>query len=168
MPAPRGIGQYDVVAFLAMLVGALLLAENFGLIGHVGQGWPLTVTLAGAALVVAGAGRGRYGQGFIGTGVYLILTSFLFLYLNLTSWSRMGDLWPLFIGFLGVAIFVSGEGFRRRGALLALSVALVFLSLTFFLVFSIEARLWPISLLLFGISLLFLGRDRHGQADRDH
>ncbi len=168
MAAPRRIGQYDVVAVLAMLVGTLLLAENFGLIGHVGQGWPLTVTLAGAALVVAGASRGRYGQGFIGTGVYLVLTSFLFLYLNLTSWSRMADLWPLFIGFLGVAIFVSGEGHRRRGTLLVLSVALVLLSVTFFLVFSVEARLWPISLLLFGISLLFLGRDRHGQADRDH
>lgn len=168
MPAPRRIGQYDVVAILAMLVGALLLAENFGVIGHVGQGWPLTLTLAGTALVVAGVGRGRYGQGFIGTGVYLVLTSFLFLYLNLTSWSQMGDLWPLFIGFLGVAIFVSGEGHRRQGTLLYLSLALVILSLIFFLVFTVEARLWPVSLLAFGISLFFLGRDRHGQADRDH
>lgn len=168
MPVPRGIGQYDVVAILAMLVGGLLLAENFGLIGHVGQGWPLTVTLAGAALVVAGAGRGRYGRGFIGTGVYLGLASFLFLYLNLTSWERIGDLWPLFIGFLGVAIFVSAERHQRRGVLLYLSVALVLLCLTFFLVFSIEAKLWPISLLLFGISLLFLGRERREEASRDH
>lgn len=167
MSSPRRIGQYDVVAVLAMGIGALLLAENFGLIGNVGSGWPLTVTLAGTALIVSGKGRGRYGHGLVGTGVYLVLTSFLFLYLNVTSWSRIADLWPLFIGFLGVAIFVSGEGWRRRGVLLFLSAMFVVLALIFFLVFSVEGRLWPISLILFGISLFFLGRERHEEADRD-
>lgn len=168
MSLPRRIGQYDVVAGLAVVVGALLLAENFGLIGHVGEGWPLTVTLAGAALIVAGAGRGRYGRGLIGAGVYLVQTSFLFLYLNLTTWSRMADLWPLFIGFLGVAIFVSGEGRRRTGTLLWVSLFLMFLTIIFFLVFNVEAGLWPVSLILFGISLFFLGRERREEASRDH
>lgn len=168
MSRPDRIGKYDVVAILATLIGTLLLAENFGLIGHVGEGWPLTVTLVGSALILAGLGRGDYGSGLIGTGVYLVLTSLLFLYLNFTSWSKMATLWPLFIGFLGVAIFVASKGWRRRNILLFLSLFLVFLSLMFFLVFSIEVRLWPISLILFGISLFFIGRDFHEKAYRDH
>jgi len=168
VPAPFKIGQYDVLAALAIAIGLVLLAENFGLIGHVGQGWPLTVTLGGTALVVAGTGRGRYGHGLIGVGVYLLLTSGLFLYLNFTTWSLMADLWPLFIGFLGVAIYVSGTGWKRRGVLLYLSLSLVALSGLFFLIFSVEPKFWPVSLVLFGISLLFLGRERHEQTGRDH
>ena len=166
MSAPLRAGRYDVIAGLAVLVGLLLLAENFGLIGHVGQGWPLAVTLTGTGLVVAGIGRRGFGRGLVGVGVFLLLTSALFLYLNFTTWSLMADLWPLFIGFLGVAMFVSGTG--KRGLLAYVSLFLVLLSLVFFLVFSVDPKLWPLSLVIFGLTLLLLGREHHEQTGSDH
>jgi len=158
-------GKYDVMAGCAIVIGILLLAENFGFIGNVGVLWPLVVTLGGSALVMAGRNRGVYGRGLVGVGVYLLQTSLLFLYLNFTSWSYIAHLWPAFIGFLGVSIFVSGRGGVRSGVLLYLSAFLVILALLFFLIFTVDPKLWPISLVLLGISLAFLGRERH---DKDY
>lgn len=152
------MARYDVIASLCFIVGSLLLAQNMGWIGNVGQGWPLTVTLAGVALIIGGVGRGRYGKGAIGAGVYLLLTSGLFMYLNITSWNMMADLWPLFIGFLGVSIFASGVGGRRNRVIIFLSVFFVLVSLSFFLIFTIDPKLWPVSLFCLGLSLIFLGR----------
>ena len=158
------LARYDVLAVLCLSLGILLLAQNLGAIAPVTWVWPMLVTLAGAALIVSGHGRGRFGYGMIGTGTYVLLSSGLFMYMNLTSWSRMAKCWPLFIGFLGAAIFVSGFGWRRRGPPLFLSVLLVLVSLALFLIFSVSVALWPVSLLCLGVSLLFLGRtveERH-------
>jgi hypothetical protein len=159
-------GKHDVLAALSIIVGLLLLAENLGLIGNVTSLWPLAVTLSGVALIIAGRNRGIYGRGSVGVGVYLLQTSFLFLYLNFTSWSSIAHMWPAFIGFLGISIFVSGRGGVRSGLLLYLCAFLVILSLLFFLIFTVDPKLWPISIILFGISLAFLGRERHDEEYR--
>jgi hypothetical protein len=160
--------RYDILAGIFMIAGMLLLAENFEYIGNVGRLWPLTITISGIALVIAGRGRGNYGRGMIGSGVYLLLTSALFFYLNLTSWTLMADCWPLFVGFLGASIFASGAGGRRKGPLLFLSLFLILLSLAFFLIFSVDPKLWPTSLLFLGFSFLFLGRTKNEETNSNN
>lgn len=165
----RKAGRLDILSILCVLVGGYLLLENFGLFkGYAGFGWPLTVTLAGIALFIGGWGRGRYGQGAVGIGTFLILSSILFLYLNLTSWSLMKEMWTLFIGFLGVSIIASGFRTKQNRLFFYLGIILILLSLTFYLIFGIDPKLWPISLVLLGVSLFLLGRKKDEETDCDY
>ena len=68
---------------------------------------PLLITSLGGGLVGIFHQRGRRESVFLGAGVYLICFSLLALYCSFTSWSRLAVLWPLFIGFLGVAFLAS-------------------------------------------------------------
>lgn len=160
------LARYDALAGLLILAGAVLLGGNLGWAASLARLWPVFVLLAGGALIVAGLRRGPLGGGPVGAGTFLVLTAVLFQYLSLVGWEQMEACWPLFVGFLGASIFASGVGGRLRGPVLFLSAVLVLLSLVFFLVFTIDPALWPLSLVLFGLSLLLLGRTSDAQADR--
>ena len=140
-----------------VLGGLVLILENYGVLGSIAIGWPLAVTLAGAALIVASIGRGAYGRGLRGVGAFLLLCSLLFMYLNLTGWSQIAFLWPLFVGFIGLSI-LAGAGRKVRDALLYLAIFLILLCVTFLLVFSVDPKMWPLALVVAGVTLFVIGR----------
>ncbi len=76
-----------------------------------------------------------------------------FYYLNFTSWSHVARLWPLFLGIVGVCFLVSTI---MTGSRIFLYVSIFFVALfgALWLVFSVSLRLWPLSLVVFGLSLL--------------
>ncbi len=156
MQATANKSRYSVLAFLCISIGALLILENYGYIRGVYNLWPVFPMITGAGFYLLYKDRGKRDSVLLAMGVYLLQFSALAFYENYTSWSGMEYLWPFFVGFLGVSflsIFVStGKGI----IFFHLGVFLIGLCLIFFLIFSVDYRLWPISLILFGISILLI------------
>jgi hypothetical protein len=65
----------------------------------------------------------------------------------------MARLWPLFLGIVGVCFLVTTILTRNR-IFLYISILFVALFGALWLVFSVSLRLWPLSLVVFGMSLL--------------
>ncbi|MGC8755841.1 MAG: LiaI-LiaF-like domain-containing protein [bacterium] len=148
--------RYSVFASLCIVIGVLLILENYGYIKGVYNLWPVFPLVLGIGLYLLYSDRGKKDAVVLGMGVYLIQFSILAFYENYTSWSSMVHLWPLFVGFLGVS-FLSVYISTGKGIIFFhLAVFLIGLCVVFFLIFSVDYRLWPISLVLFGISILLI------------
>ena len=149
-------GRYNVLALLCIAIGGLLILENYGYIRGVYNLWPVFPLILGIGFYMLYRDRGKKDLLLLAIGIYLIQFSVLAFYENYTSWSNMIYLWPFFVGFLGVSflsIYVStGKGI----IFFHLAVLLIGLCVVFFLIFSVDYRLWPISLILFGISILLI------------
>ncbi len=149
-------GRYNVLALLCIGIGALLILENYGYINGIYHLWPVFPLVLGIGLYMLYMDRGKKDAVVLAIGVYLIQFSMLAFYENYTSWTSMSYLWPFFVGFLGVsflAIYIStGAGI----IFFHLAVFLMGLCIVFFLIFSVDYRLWPISLVLFGISIILI------------
>ncbi len=151
-----GKSRYNVLALLCIVVGALLILENYGYINGMYHFWPVLTLILGVGLYLLYAEREGRNPTILAIGVYLIQFSALAFYANYTSWASMEYLWPFYIGFLGVS-FLSVYVSTKRGTIFFhLGVFLVGLCIVFFMVFSVDYRLWPISLVLFGISILLI------------
>lgn len=148
--------RYNVFAFLCIGIGLLLILENYGYINGIYNLWPVFPLVLGIGLYLLYVDRGKKDSIVLAMGVYLIQFSILAFYENYTSWSTMSHLWPFFVGFLGVS-FLSIYLSTGKGIIFFhLSVFLIGLCVVFFLIFSVDYRLWPISLILFGISILLI------------
>ncbi len=148
--------RYNVLAFLCIIIGSLLLLENYGYISGVYNIWPVFPLTFGIGLYMLYKDRGGRDSLLLAMGIYLIQFSVLAFYENYTSWTTMSYLWPFFVGFLGVS-FLSIYISTGRGIIFFhLAVFLIGLCVVFFLIFSVDYRLWPISLVLFGISILLI------------
>lgn len=148
--------RYSVFASLCIIIGVLLILENYGYINGVYNLWPIFPFVFGTGLYLVYVDRGKKDAVALGMGVYLIQFSILAFYANYTSWSSMTHLWPFFVGFLGVS-FLSVYLSTGKGIIFFhLSIFLIGLCVVFFLIFSVDYRLWPISLVLFGISILLI------------
>ncbi len=149
-------GRYNVLALLCIGIGVLLMLENYGYIKGVYNLWPIFPLILGIGLCMLYVDKGKTNPTILAMGVYIIQFSALAFYANYTTWKSMEFLWPFFVGFLGVAFlfvyFSTGKGM----IFFHLGVFLAGLCVVFFLIFSIDYRLWPISLVLFGISILLI------------
>ncbi len=149
-------GRYNVLALLCIGIGVLLMLENYGYIKGIYNLWPIFPLIFGVGLYMLYKDRGARDSILLAIGIYLIQFSVLAFYENYTSWTSMVYLWPFFVGFLGVSflsIYIStGNGM----IFFHLGVLLIGLCIVFFLIFSVDYRLWPISLVLFGISILLI------------
>ena len=146
------------IAILAILSGLLLILESYGVVRGLWRLWPVFPFILGSGFLLLWARQNRRDTALMGIGVYLVCCALLFFLLNYTSWSRLGDLWPLFIGFLGLAFLgpvVSGSGSR---ILLPIAFGLLLICGVFLLVATVDPRLWPVSLVLFGGCLLLIAR----------
>ncbi len=142
------------MAVLSIIVGLLLLLENFGYIKNVNLLWPVFPLVIGIGLIMLFFQSGRRDLKILGIGLFLAQSSVIFFFYNFSSWSIISKTWPLFLLCLGISSF-SAAFFRRDAKILKNSgLFLMFLALAFILIFSLDARFWPVSLVLFGIWLL--------------
>lgn len=149
------LGGYVILAIFCIISGILLLGENYGLLPPVHKLWPLACTFLGTGFILLYRKK-KFESLLIGIGSYLIFFSILALVLNFKSWYLLKEAWPVFIIMLGlslVSIFFFGN---RHILYLILGLFLIMLSLVSFFVFAIDPLLWPLSLILFGISVLLL------------
>ena len=137
-----------------VVLGFLFLLENLDIINGVHRFWPIFPLMAGLGFLIL-FNYNKKESVLAGIGTLIISTSGLFFYLNFTSWKQMAFLWPLFIIFFGLS-FLSIYLSCKKSIYLYLSLAFMAIGLVFFLIFSVNAKLWPISLLLLGASMIIL------------
>lgn len=148
------------LAVLLILVGAVFALDTVFAWSVAVKLWPLLLTVLAVGLIGIYVQRGARGSMFLASGVYLLCFSVLALYCNFTSWGHLGELWPLFIAFLGaafVAVFLAGG--RRRGHLLV-GLLLVSAAAVLWVEVAVSTRYWWTALILVGVSLLVWERAR--------
>jgi hypothetical protein len=152
MPRPR---TAQFLSPLLILIGVLVTLENFQLIGTVSAHWPLLLIVLGLGFLMLFYQRQRSDAVLLWLGSFLTILALFCYYLNFTSWVRLARLWPIFLGIVGLSFLALGLDTRRRlylyfaGSFIALFVILM-------LVFTVSTRLWPMSFVVFGVSLLVL------------
>ncbi len=141
------------IAVIFIIAGAVLTLENFSIVTGISSHWPLFVLLVGSGFTLLYFQTRRGDAALIWLGSFLIPLGLFFYYLNFSSWTQIGRLWPLFLGIVGVSFLVTTIATRSR-IFLYISILFVALFGALWLVFSVSLRLWPLSLVVFGLSLL--------------
>ena len=143
------------LGLLLIIVGTLITLENFMVIKKISIHWPVFLLIIGFGFIMLFFQRKRADLVLLWLGSFIFILGIFFYYLNFTSWSRLSSLWPIFLGIVGLS-FLSIGLFSK--ILFFIYFALSFLALfaVFSLVFSISYKLWPMSFVIFGISLLLL------------
>jgi hypothetical protein len=154
------LSSYGRLGLLLACIGTLLAVDMIAGLSFLYKLWPLLTVILGVGFIGIYARRSRREAVYIGVGIYLIGFSGLALYCNLTSWRVLADLWPLFIGLMGLS-FIFGYLFGSRRPL-ALLGGLLFISLAavFFFVFGVNPQLWWTVFILAGISFFTFDRVR--------
>lgn len=152
---PSRRGQFSALAVVCLLAGVLLTLDNIGIINGVWRLWPVFPFFLGIGGIWFFK-KARNDLLPLGIGTYLILVSILFFALNYTKWSYMAKLWPSFIGIFGISILIVACFAKTKKWCVASGLLAIFLATVFFMVFTIDASLWPISLILFGVWLLLI------------
>jgi len=145
---------YKRFAYLLILIGMLLALDSYWNVSLFLSLWPLLVLMLGVGFIGIFTKQKRRGFTYFVIGIYLILFTGLALYCNFTSWGILSSYWPIFITFLGIvfiSIFIYNKASR---IMLFIGLLLIFLSLYFFLIFSIGSDAWWIIFVLVGLSIL--------------
>jgi len=149
-------GQFVLLAVLCLISGVLLVLDNLEIVPGIWKFWPTFSLFLGLGGIWFFKKSGKKDLKPAGVGLFLVLVSIFFFVLNFTSWKHMITLWPTFIGILGVsALFVSLYSEKKRWFAVS-GFFFLFLSIIFFLVFALNGKLWPTSLILFGVWLLLV------------
>ena len=149
------IKTLSFLATLFIIAGIVITLENYQIITGISKLWPLFLTLAGVGFIFLFFQEKRKDPALIWLGSFLTFLSMFFFYLNYSSWKKLAYLWTVFLGVGGLSFLFSSILTKKR-ILLYLSIFFIFLFLALYLVFTISLRLWPLSLVVFGISLLII------------
>jgi hypothetical protein len=141
------------MAVLFICTGAVLTLENYSLVAGISSHWPLFIILVGSGFALLFFQNGRQDAALIWLGSFCIPIGVFFYFLNFTSWRHMAHLWPLFLGIVGLSFLVTTIVTKSR-IFLYLSFLFVTLFCALWLVFTVSIKLWPVSLIVFGLSLL--------------
>jgi hypothetical protein len=152
MPRKR---TQNVLAMLLIIGGSLITMENYSIIQGVTFHWPLLLLIFGFGFVMLFFERKRSDPVLIWLGTFQITLSILFYFLNATTWKNLVSLWPVFLGIVGVS-FLAVAIFWRKMLFIYFAGSFLALFIIFTLVFSISSRLWPLSFVVFGLSLLII------------
>ena len=148
---------YKRLAFFLIIIGLLFAFDSLLHLSFIYKLWPLILTILGAGFIGIYVKRKQRGILFLAVGEYILCFSVLALYCNFTSWRNMSDLWPLFIGFLGIALVTVFFLDRNRRNLLFIGLLLASLSIYFLLVFSLGSQFWWIIFIFAGLCILLSG-----------
>jgi hypothetical protein len=151
----RQVKSVFVLAIVFITAGAALTLENIGVMRGASKLWPAFVLILGAGFLILFFDRRKNDLALLFLGSVISLLGGFFFYLNYTAWSNMATLWPVFLGIAGAG-FLAMYLVSCAGLFLFLSLALVMLGGVFYLVFGVSLTLWPLSLVAFGASLLFV------------
>jgi len=144
-----------VLAFVFIFVGLLLTLENLKIIPGISVHWPVFLFVVGIGFGIMFFQQKKKDAFLIWISSLLVLLGIFFYYLNFTSWIRLATLWTIFLGIVGLS-FLSAGIFVKNKLLLSLAVLFITLFLALYLVFTISLKLWPLSFVVFGISLLII------------
>jgi len=172
---PKRRGKYAALAVLSIAAGAILTLDNFGVTSGAWRLWPIFPLFLGAGgilffgvqrtAVAAGRHRRKTNPIPLGIGTYLVMVSLFFLYLNYTRWGVLSRAWPAFIGFFGLSVIVVSVFSEKKRWFVASGLFLTLLSICFFMIFTLDARLWPVSFILFGIWILLMPQGQRSITD---
>jgi hypothetical protein len=147
--------SFNLLAGVLIVVGAVFLLENFGVIEGAWLLWPILPLIIGAGFCMLFFKTRRRDPVLLGMGIFILLDSVFFFYLNFAGWRVLALLWPVFIVLLGIT-FLACYFPSRSKVLLYLAVFLIAVGASFILVFAVSTRLWPITLVLAGISFIII------------
>ena len=146
-----------ILSILFILTGLILLLESYGYASGIYRLWPIFPFILGTGFILLFL-RDRSDITLLIIGTFLVCASILFFIFNFTTWRALADLWPLFIGFLGFSLLAPVLWEGKRGIFIPLALFLLLLCGAFILVFTVDTRLWPVSIVLSGICLLLIGK----------
>ncbi|MFC1723166.1 hypothetical protein ACFL0V_03450 [Nanoarchaeota archaeon] len=145
--------SFSVLAIVLMLLGLILILENFNIIRGALNLWPLLPLTIGFGFCLLFYKSKQKDMVLLGLGTFIILSSIFFFYLNFTNLNKLSYMWPLFITLLGVS-FIPPYAFSKSRITIILGIFLIAIGLSFILIFAISTDLWPVSLVLAGASFL--------------
>ena len=148
------LSSHGRFGLILVVIGLLLAIDSILKLSLIYKLWPVLITIVGVGFIGIFKQRDRKEPLYLSVGIYFIGFSFLALYCNVTSWSVLSTLWPLFIAILGIALIGSFIFCRHRRMQLLLGLLLISLSTVFFFVFTLDSRLWWTGFILGGISIL--------------
>lgn len=142
-------------AIIFILVGTLLTLENFSVIAGISAHWPIFLLIIGSGFTILYFQRKKTDEVLLWLGTLIFILGIFSYYLNFTSWQQLATLWPIFLGIIG-SCFLSVGLVAKKVILNYFGILFISLFLIFTLVFTISIKLWPLSLVVFGICLLIL------------
>lgn len=151
------------------ILGVLLLFWTQNFLSALARWWPLAITVIGGLLLYKVWFRqARASALFVGLLLFLSGTFILVLNTVLADTLGLKELWPVFMGIVGVALIPYGARYRRtvRVTLVVPGIILIIL-MSVFLLFSlgivkqslseIVIGWWPLVLVFMGITLIASG-----------
>ncbi|MEE9526016.1 MAG: hypothetical protein V3V78_05415 [Candidatus Woesearchaeota archaeon] len=143
----------SVLAVILILIGLVITLENFNVIDGLSSHWPIFLLILGTGFSLLFTQKKDPVMMWLGS--LFVFLGLFFYYLNYNSWYSLAVLWPVFLGIIGISFILSGL-FTQNKILGFIGSSLVGLFLAFYLVFTISLKLWPMSLVVFGLSLLII------------
>lgn len=144
-----------ILATVFILSGVALLFESFGIAKGVHNIWPIFSFIIGLGFLLLNKKQRKRDIVLTIIGWFMMLSSLLFVYLNLTSWTQVAFLWPVFITFAGIS-FLAVHRNNKSKKFLYMGIGGILLSLIFIFIFGVSASLWPVSLIVAGIFLYII------------
>jgi len=152
MPGKRTV---FFLASLLFIIGVLVTLENIRVIRGFSHHWPVFLLIAGCGFVMLFFKEYKTDQVKLWLGSFIFTLGIFFYYLNFTTWANLATLWPLFLGAVGLSFLCIGISSRTR-IYNYFAISFIALCITLTLVFTISPKLWPLSFVVFGISLFIL------------
>lgn len=164
----RHTSSFNILAAILILIGAVFLLDNFGIITGVVAFWPALPLILGTGFCMLFFRSRRKDPVLLGLGSTILLNSIFFFYLNFAGWVRLAVLWPVFIVILGMT-FLACYIHSRETVLIYLAVFMIALGISFILVFAVSTKLWPLTLVLTGVSFIIINIvERLGKRGKPH
>ena len=164
MSAPKSgrkiLSSYGRLGIMLAIIGAVLAIDTMADLSVLYKLWPVLCTFLGIGFIGIYIQRSRREATYIGVGSYIIGFSVLALYCNFTSWSILASFWPAFIVLLGMAMIFGFIFGNRLPVMLLIGLLFISTGIVFFMVFSLNHRLWWTIFIFTGCSFLIFDRVR--------
>ncbi|MBN2543410.1 hypothetical protein JXI42_11150 [bacterium] len=151
----RSKGTLFFLAVMFIIVGIVLTMENLYVFKGFSVHWPIFLAIVGCGFVMLFYRKSRDDVVLLWLGTFVLLLGAFFYYLNYTSWESLENLWPVFLGLIGIS-FLSIGIIKKNLIFNIFAISFIALYLIFTMVFSLSTRLWPMSFVIFGTALLVL------------
>ncbi|MCX6113211.1 MAG: hypothetical protein NTY22_08040 [Proteobacteria bacterium] len=141
------------LAYFLFFLGILFAIETYYNYRILYKLWPLIIASLGGGLIAVFFRRKKIEPIYLAAGTFFVCFSVLALICNFTSWN-LSELWPLFIGFIGVSQLVLYIFYTHHKIYLFLTFLFFSVSIVLFLVFSVTYKFWWLIFILLGLTII--------------